>query len=101
MILIAENVQIRNLKQAFTTASDSYYFSDYIHRIGRTGRAGNNGVAISFITKHDSNVFYDLKLAVQDSPVSVCPRELENHPDAQHKPGTEKGKKHKEDSFMT
>ena len=34
----------------------------YTHRIGRTGRAGKTGVAISFLTKDDSAVFYDLKL---------------------------------------
>ena len=34
---------------------------DYTHRIGRTGRAGKAGVAVSFLTKDDSAVFYDLK----------------------------------------
>jgi len=34
---------------------------DYTHRIGRTGRAGKTGVAVSFLTKDDSAVFYDLK----------------------------------------
>lgn len=61
---------------------------DYTHRIGRTGRAGKNGVAVSFCTKEDSNLFYDLKQLMMSSPVSTCPQELMNHPDAQHKPGT-------------
>lgn len=61
---------------------------DYTHRIGRTGRAGKTGVAISFLTKDDSALFYDLKQVILASPVSVCPPELLNHPDAQHKPGT-------------
>lgn len=39
---------------------------DYTHRIGRTGRAGKTGVAVSFLTKDDSAVFYDLK------QVSAC-----------------------------
>ena len=34
---------------------------DYTHRIGRTGRAGKTGVAVTFLTKDDSGVFYDLK----------------------------------------
>ena len=34
---------------------------DYTHRIGRTGRAGKAGIAVSFLTKDDSGVFYDLK----------------------------------------
>ncbi|XP_052129664.1 probable ATP-dependent RNA helicase DDX23 [Frankliniella occidentalis] len=61
---------------------------DYTHRIGRTGRAGKNGVAVSFCTKEDSGLFYDLKQLMMSSPVSTCPPELMNHPEAQHKPGT-------------
>ena len=45
---------------------------DYTHRIGRTGRAGKTGVAVSFLTKDDSAVFYDLKQA------SVCSLEMIN-----------------------
>ena len=30
---------------------------DYIHRIGRTGRAGKSGIAISFIGHEDKNHF--------------------------------------------
>ncbi len=26
---------------------------DYVHRIGRTGRAGSKGVAVTFITQND------------------------------------------------
>lgn len=61
---------------------------DYTHRIGRTGRAGRHGQAISFCTKDDSALFYDLKQLLIQSPVSTCPPELMNHPEAQHKPGT-------------
>jgi ATP-dependent RNA helicase DDX23/PRP28 len=60
---------------------------DYTHRIGRTGRAGKSGTAITFLTKEDSQLFYDLKCAVLESPQSECPYELMNHPDAQQKPG--------------
>ena len=60
---------------------------DYTHRIGRTGRAGKSGTAITFLTKEDSQLFYDLKMAVLESPQSECPYELLNHPDAQNKPG--------------
>ncbi|KAH9413324.1 DEAD (Asp-Glu-Ala-Asp) box polypeptide 23 [Dermatophagoides pteronyssinus] len=61
---------------------------DYTHRIGRTGRAGRHGQAISLVTKDDSSLFYDLKQLLLQSPVSTCPPELMNHPEAQHKPGT-------------
>jgi len=74
-----------------------YICIDYTHRIGRTGRAGKKGVAMSFLTKEDSAVFYDLKQALLESPVSTCPPELANHPDAQHKPGTVLQKKRKDE----
>ncbi|KAK7881667.1 hypothetical protein WMY93_030076 [Mugilogobius chulae] len=73
---------------------------DYIHRIGRTGRAGKSGVAMTFLTKEDSAVFYDLKQAILESPVSTCPPELANHPDAQHKPGTILTKKRREETIF-
>lgn len=73
---------------------------DYTHRIGRTGRAGKHGVAISFCTKDDSHLFYDLKQIILSSPVSNCPPELANHPDAQHKPGTSVQKKRKDETIF-
>ncbi|XP_014206061.1 probable ATP-dependent RNA helicase DDX23 [Copidosoma floridanum] len=73
---------------------------DYTHRIGRTGRAGKNGIAISFCTKDDSHLFYDLKQIVLSSPISTCPPELLNHPDAQHKPGTVVTKKRREEKIF-
>ncbi|XP_030384087.1 probable ATP-dependent RNA helicase DDX23 [Scaptodrosophila lebanonensis] len=73
---------------------------DYTHRIGRTGRAGKTGMAISFVTKDDSGLFYDLKQCVTASPVSVCPPELMNHPEAQHKPGTVVTKKRREEKIF-
>ncbi|GAB2211634.1 hypothetical protein Droror1_Dr00024958 [Drosera rotundifolia] len=59
----------------------------YTHRIGRTGRAGKSGVATTFLTLHDSDVFYDLKqmLVQSNSPV---PPELARHEASKFKPGT-------------
>ncbi|XP_021945680.1 probable ATP-dependent RNA helicase DDX23 [Folsomia candida] len=73
---------------------------DYTHRIGRTGRAGKNGIAITFLTKDDSALFYDLKQLLVNSPVSTCPPDLANHPDAQHKPGTVVTKKRREEKIF-
>ncbi|XP_063984816.1 probable ATP-dependent RNA helicase DDX23 [Diachasmimorpha longicaudata] len=73
---------------------------DYTHRIGRTGRAGKAGLAISFCTKDDSHLFYDLKQTILSSPISTCPPELLNHPDAQHKPGTVVTKKRREEKIF-
>ena len=57
----------------------------YIHRIGRTGRAGKNGVAVTFLTGADAHCFYDLKQLLIESPLSKCPPELDKHPEAQQK----------------
>jgi len=73
---------------------------DYTHRIGRTGRAGKNGVAISFCTKDDAPLFYDLKQLLLNSPLSSCPPELSNHAEAQHKPGTVVTKKRREEKIF-
>lgn len=73
---------------------------DYTHRIGRTGRAGKHGKAISFLTKDDSGLFYDLKQTLLISPVSTCPPELANHSEAQHKPGTVMTKKRREEKIF-
>lgn len=73
---------------------------DYTHRIGRTGRAGKTGIAVSFLTKDDSPLFYDLKQIILSSPVSTCPPELANHPDAAHKPGTVVTKKRREEKIF-
>lgn len=40
-------------------------------RIGRTGRAGKKGTAITFLTGGDSEVFYDLKKLLEESKAQV------------------------------
>ncbi|KAH1047064.1 hypothetical protein J1N35_037848 [Gossypium stocksii] len=59
----------------------------YTHRIGRTGRAGKTGLATTFLTLHDTDVFFDLKqmLVQSGSPV---PPELAKHEASKFKPGT-------------
>ena len=59
----------------------------YRHRVGRTGRAGKKGLAISFLTDKDTDIMYDLKEALRDSN-NVVPHELASHPAALVKPGT-------------
>lgn len=53
---------------------------NYTHRIGRTGRAGKSGVAITFLTEEDSDVFYDLNKFLKESKNSEPPPELSKHP---------------------
>lgn len=72
----------------------------YTHRIGRTGRAGKKGEAITFLTKEDSHLFYDLKQLLLASSHSHMPAEFANHPDAQNKPGTVSQRKGKDGRDM-
>ncbi|KAK1973117.1 DEAD/DEAH box helicase [Colletotrichum sublineola] len=58
----------------------------YTHRIGRTGRAGKSGVAITFLEQSDSDLFYDLKQMLSKSAISRVPEELRRHEAAQQKP---------------
>ncbi|KAJ5514376.1 Helicase C-terminal [Penicillium fimorum] len=58
----------------------------YTHRVGRTGRAGKSGVAITFLGSEDSDVMYDLKQMLIKSPISRVPEELRKHEAAQSKP---------------
>lgn len=59
----------------------------YLHRIGRTGRAGKSGVAVSFISDDDKDIMYDLKGVVQRSSLSRVPEELRKHQAAMQKGG--------------
>lgn len=57
----------------------------YTHRIGRTGRAGKSGVAITFLGNEDADVMYDLKQMLTKSSISRVPEELRKHEAAQQK----------------
>ncbi|CAI2178172.1 5344_t:CDS:10 [Funneliformis geosporum] len=74
---------------------------DYTHRIGRTGRAGQSGVSITFMSNADADVMYDLKQMIMKSPISRVPAELASHPSAMAKPGAYIAKrKHEETIFQ-
>ncbi|TPX16662.1 uncharacterized protein E0L32_003603 [Thyridium curvatum] len=66
----------------------------YTHRIGRTGRAGKSGVAITFLGNEDTDVLYDLKQMISKSSISKLPDELRRHEAAQNKPT--RGRKNEE-----
>ncbi|PHH62023.1 hypothetical protein CDD81_7647 [Ophiocordyceps australis] len=58
----------------------------YTHRIGRTGRAGKSGVAVTFVANEDADVLYDLRQMLAKSSISKVPEELRRHDAAQSKP---------------
>jgi ATP-dependent RNA helicase DDX23/PRP28 len=63
----------------------------YTHRIGRTGRAGKKGVATSFLTLENTEIFFDLKqmLIQSNSPV---PPEIARHEASKFRPGSVTGR---------
>ncbi len=58
---------------------------NYTHRIGRTGRAGRKGTAVSFLTSDDRDIMYELKELLINSK-NVVPDALANHEAARVKP---------------
>ncbi|GAB0131635.1 mRNA splicing protein prp28 [Epichloe bromicola] len=70
----------------------------YTHRIGRTGRAGKSGVAITFLGSEDADVLYDLRQMLSKSSISKVPEELKRHEAAQSKPVKGGGRKNDEAS---
>jgi len=89
-ILVATNVAARGLDVEGVDHVVNFNcpanITDYVHRIGRTGRAGNKGMATTFLSPDDAHIFNDLKKFLQDNGQYV-PHEL-----LQHK-GTGGGKK--------
>ncbi|KAH3662442.1 hypothetical protein OGAPHI_005694 [Ogataea philodendri] len=63
-ILVATAVAARGLDIPNVTHVINYDLpndiDDYVHRIGRTGRAGNTGVATAFVNRGNKNVVKDL-----------------------------------------
>ncbi|KAI9783999.1 MAG: mRNA splicing protein prp28 [Geoglossum umbratile] len=71
---------------------------NYTHRIGRTGRAGKSGIAITFLGNEDADVMYDLKQLLMKSSISRVPEELRKHEAAQQKSQRGGGQKKIEES---
>ncbi|KAG2172071.1 hypothetical protein INT43_001548 [Umbelopsis isabellina] len=73
---------------------------DYTHRIGRTGRAGQSGTALTFLSSTDTDVMYDLKQMLSKSSLSKVPPELANHEAAQSKPGAFRPRRKHEETIL-
>jgi len=68
-VLIATDVAARGLDVDHVNHVINYdvpqQAEDYIHRIGRTGRAGRKGEAISFVTNDDRQVWREIRAIVK------------------------------------
>ncbi|WP_105167301.1 DEAD/DEAH box helicase [Pseudoalteromonas sp. T1lg23B] len=64
-VLVATDIVARGLDIAELPHVVNYdlpnVYEDYVHRIGRTGRAGSDGVAVSFVTMDDAADLYGIE----------------------------------------
>ncbi|XP_069825098.1 probable ATP-dependent RNA helicase DDX59 [Dendropsophus ebraccatus] len=71
---------------------------EYVHQIGRAGRLGHRGTAITFINKNNKHLFWDLVKRVQPTG-SLLPPQLLNSPYVQEQKRQEQ-RKHQDDNKM-
>ena len=64
-MLVATDLAGRGIDVTDVSLVINYQMSNtieaYVHRIGRTGRAGKQGTAITLLSNDDEEVMYDLK----------------------------------------
>ena len=68
---------------------------DYVHRIGRTGRAGEKGQSFSFITKGELALAADLVKLLQKANLEVSPELMELKKQAQFSKAENKFKRYR------
>lgn len=74
-ILVATSVAARGLDVKNLNVVVNYecpnHMEDYVHRVGRTGRAGNKGSAFTFITRDQERFAADIATALTNSQQEV------------------------------
>lgn len=79
-ILVATDVAARGLDIANVDVIINYDVpqntDDYIHRIGRTGRAGNEGLAFTLVSKDEISRFNTIK---KENPGKIIEKDLPTH----------------------
>jgi ATP-dependent RNA helicase DDX3X len=74
-ILVATDVAARGLDIPNVLHVINYdlptHIDDYVHRIGRTGRAGNTGLTTAFVSERDANILTDLLEILRESDQEV------------------------------
>ncbi len=72
--VIARGLDVPNIVLVINFSCPNH-MEDYVHRIGRTGRAGNKGTAITFITPAEQDMAPEIIKAMMNSGVEP-PEEL-------------------------
>eukprot|EP00300_Choanocystis_sp_HF-7_P009392 c16407_g1_i3.p1 GENE.c16407_g1_i3~~c16407_g1_i3.p1 ORF type:complete len:341 (+),score=46.29 c16407_g1_i3:1110-2132(+) len=96
-ILVATDVAARGLDIPNVTHVINYdlpnYIDDYVHRIGRTGRAGKTGVATAFVNNKNRAVLRDLFETLQENGQEIPPwfNEMANTHDGRRGGGNKSG----------
>ncbi|KAK9806771.1 hypothetical protein WJX72_002237 [[Myrmecia] bisecta] len=84
-VLVATSIAARGLDVKELVLVVNYdvpnHHEDYVHRVGRTGRAGNKGSAITFIAPDEDRYAPDLVKALRESQAPV-PKDLQALADA-------------------
>lgn len=74
-VLVATSIAARGLDVKNLVLVINYrcpnHMEDYIHRIGRTGRAGNKGTAITFISREEMKYAWELSKVLEHSHQNV------------------------------
>ena len=78
-VLVATDVAARGIHVDGVTHVVNYDLpeqpDDYVHRIGRTGRAGAKGVSISFVCEYGAYVLPDLEQYTKETIHTELPEE--------------------------
>lgn len=72
----ARGLDVKQLKLVINYDAPNH-MEDYVHRAGRTGRAGNKGTCVTFITPEQDRYSVDIHRALKASNASI-PKELED-----------------------
>ncbi|KAF9075986.1 P-loop containing nucleoside triphosphate hydrolase protein [Rhodocollybia butyracea] len=72
----ARGLDVKQLKLVINYDAPNH-MEDYVHRAGRTGRAGNKGTCVTFITPEQDRYSVDIYRAVKASNAAV-PKDLED-----------------------
>ncbi len=82
-VLVATDVAARGIDIAALPAVFNFDIpfnaEDYVHRIGRTGRAGASGLAVSLVTGSDTRLMADIEKLIKKKP-EVEPFEVMRRP---------------------